>query len=401
MKPRGSAAALAVLAMAGAARAQEITPLIDTRLRWEHVEQDGLPRGADAVTLRARTGVQASRGPFSALVESEETLALDGDYFDGLRGDPGRATVLDPQDLELNRAQIRYAVPGTALTAGRQAIELADQRFVGSASWRQNQQTFDAVRGELTRRGLSLDISYARAVRTTNGDGGYGARPVAIGGDNLFALAGVRTPIGQLTGFAYLVDQNSAAVQGFRLSGQSYGIRLAGDRPFGGSAIHLAYALSAARQSDWARNPNRYGATYYLAEGKLIAKHATATLGYEVLGAARGAALTSFQTPLASAFRFQGWAGKFTTTPPDGVRDLYAGGEQRWLKVGPVDALTLQAVWHVFDSDRLVRRYGTEIDLLAAAKRGRTTLAARYARYSADRFATDTDKAWLSLEWSL
>ena len=43
--------------------------------------------------------------------------------------------------------------------------------------------------------------------------------------------------------------------------------------------------------------------------------------GYEVLGADDGAALTSFQTPLATLHKFQGWADKFLTTPPNGIRE--------------------------------------------------------------------------------
>ena len=46
-----------------------------------------------------------------------------------------------------------------------------------------------------------------------------------------------------------------------------------------------------------------------------------------------GVALTSFQTPLATGFKFQGWADKFLTTPPNGVRDLYAGAGYGWKKV--------------------------------------------------------------------
>ena len=34
------------------------------------------------------------------------------------------------------------------------------------------------------------------------------------------------------------------------------------------------------------------------------------------MGASDGMALTSFQTPLATGFKFQGWADKFLATPP-------------------------------------------------------------------------------------
>jgi hypothetical protein len=120
-----------------------------------------------------------------------------------------------------------------------------------------------------------------------------------------------------------------------------------------------------------------------------------------VLGADKGVALAAFETPIATGFKFQGWADKFLTTPPDGVRDLYGNLGYGWKQAGPFKALTLQAVYHRFASDRHSRLYGDEIDLLASAKLGKTSLSARYADYQADGFATDTRKFWLQLDWSL
>jgi len=120
-----------------------------------------------------------------------------------------------------------------------------------------------------------------------------------------------------------------------------------------------------------------------------------------VLGADKGAALTSFQTPLATLFKFQGWADKFLTTPPNGVRDLYGSLGYGVKQIGPAQGVLLQAVYHRFDSDRLGQHEGNELDLLASAKFGHATLSARYADYRADTFATDTHKFWLQLDWIL
>ncbi|WP_066796261.1 alginate export family protein [Sphingomonas soli] len=394
---------LAGLLAGGAAQAQEVTvkPSADVRLRYEHVDQDGLAERADALTLRVRPGVTLTSGEWSALVEGEAVLALIEDYNSGTNGRIAYPLVVDPANLELNRAQIRYAGKGFGVTAGRQRIELAEQRFVGSAGWRQSEQTFDAVRVQIGKpMGLSADISYAWSDRTVNGRNGTGGRPQAIGGDNVFALLSYGTKAGTLTGFAYLVDQDAAVVQGFRLSSQTWGVRFSGSAPIGKDA-KLGYTASWARQSDYHRNPNDYSADYWLGELSLSARGFTAAAGYEVLGAEKGVALTSVQTPLASYFRFNGWAGKFGATPPNGLRDLYTSGGYGWKKVLGVDAITLTAVYHRFDSDRLDQHYGDELDLLAAVKLGRATLSARYAHYDADRFATDTDKAWLQLDWAL
>ncbi len=186
---------------------------------------------------------------------------------------------------------------------------------------------------------------------------GTGARPRRIGGSNVFGSLSYATPVGTFTGFAYLVDQDEAAVQGYRLSSQSYGGRLAGSRALS-KTVKLDYALSYARQSDYRRNPNSYNADYWLADVTLDVKALKLNAGFEVLGASDGTTLTSFQTPLATGFKFQGWADKFLSTPPNGVRDLYAGAGYGWTKIGRIDAISLQVAFHRFESDRLGQHYG-------------------------------------------
>jgi hypothetical protein len=378
-----------------------LKPVAEARLRLETVDQDGLAADAEALTLRARAGVQASQGAWSALVQAQGTLALVGHYYDGLQGSAARPLVADPENVALYLAQLQYKTKSVTLTAGRQRISLDDERFVGNVAFRQNAQTFDAVRGEYTALpGLKADLSYVWSVRTIWGVDGNAARQQAIGGSNVLANLAYATPIGTVTGFTYLVDQDEAQVQGFRLSSQTYGMRIAGSRALS-KTTKVFWTGSYARQSDYHRNPAQYRADYYLAEAAIEASGVRLGGGYEVLGADNGAALTSFQTPLGTNFKFQGWADKYLTTPPDGVRDLYASATYAAKAFGPAKAVSLQAVWHRFESDRIVRHYGNEIDLLASGKFGPTTLSARYARYDADLLATDTSKFWLQLDWTL
>ncbi len=389
------------LVAAGPACAQEIKPLVEARVRYEHGEQDGLAEDAEALTVRVRAGVQASTGPWTALVEAQGTMAVIDDYYDGLHGAATRPLVADPENIALYRAQIQYKTKAFAVTAGRQRIALDDERFVGNGAFRQNSQTFDAVRVELTPlKGLKADVSYAWGVRTVWGVEGNGARPPGIGGDNIFANLSYATPVGTLTGFAYLIDQDEAAVQGYRLSSQSYGVRLAGVQKLS-PAAKLSYQASYATQSEYGRNPNDYRADYYLLDAGLEVSGVKLGAGYEVLGADKGVALTSFQFPLGSNVKFEGWANRFLSTPPDGVRDLYGSLGYGWKAAGPFKGVSLQAVYHRFESDRLVRHYGDELDLLASGKLGKTTVSVRYADYNADLFATDTRKLWLQLDWAL
>jgi len=394
--------AASALVAAGPVCAQNLSlkPLIDVRLRHEMVDQAGLSDDAEAATIRLRAGAQAGRGPWSVLVEAQGTLALADHYDDGLHGGTLRPLVADPENVALYRAQIQYRTQAVTLTAGRQRIALDDERFVGNAAFRQNAQTFDAVRAEWTGlAGFKADLSYVWNVRTIWGVEGNGARPRSVGGDSVLGNLFYATSLGTFTGFAYLVDQREVAVQGYRLSSQTYGGRLAGSWPLSKTA-KLSYALSYARQTAYRRNPNRYAADYWLADVALDVKALKLNAGYEVLGAGDGTALTSFQTPLGTNFKFQGWADKLLTTPPDGVRDLYAGAGYGWSRIGTIDALSFQATWHRFASDRLDRHYGDEIDLLASAKIRPMTVSARFARYRAAGFASDTRKLWLQIDWA-
>jgi len=384
-----------------AAQTIQLKPLVDVRVRYEHVDQGGLAdKAAEALTARVRAGLEAKSGAVSALVEGQGTLALVDDYYDGLHGAATRPLIADPENVALYRAQLQYKSKPLTLTAGRQRIALDDERFVGAVNFRQNGQTFDAVRAEITAvPKLKLDATYAWSHRTLWGGEGTGARQQAVAGDFVFANAGYSSPIGTLSAFAYLVDEDEAAVNGFRLDSQTYGARLAGARPIG--RAKLAYQISYARQSDYHRNPNDYSADYYFADALLDVGGVKLGAGYEVLGADKGAALTSFQAPLATGFKFQGWADKFLTTPPDGVRDLYGSLGYGWKKFGALSTISLQAAYHRFESDRVVRHYGNEIDLLASAKVRKATLSLRYAEYDADNFASDTQKFWLQVDWNI
>lgn len=349
--------------------------------------------------------MQASDGPWSTLIEGEGTLAAIDHYDDGLHGASNRPLVADPQEIGLYRAQIQYKANDVTVTAGRQRIVLDDERFVGAVNFRDNGQTFDAVRVEASPiRGLKADIAYVWSVRTIWGIDGNAARQQAISGNSVLASLSYATPIGTLTGFAYLIDEDEFAVQKFALSSQTYGARFAGTHAFS-KAVKLGYQASYATQSDWHRNPNNYRADYYLIDGTLDVSSLKLNAGYEVLGAAHGheggTAFTSFQTPLATGFKFQGWADKFLTTPANGVRDLYGSAGLGWKQAWPAKAVTLQAIYHRFTSDRLGLHYGNEWDALASAKLGKTTVSVRYADYRADRLFTDTRKIWLQLDWLL
>lgn len=404
------AAALTALTSAAPAFADpvEVKPIVEARLRYEYDQQDDLKDASNAETVRLRAGAQAKAGDFVFLAEGEGTLALGSGYNNGLNGKSTYPVVGDPQNIEINRLFVQYAgLPHTTVTVGRQRIALDDQRFVGNAGWRQNEQTFDAARLEWSGiKDVKADVTYARAVRTIWGVDGVGFRQPAIDGNNVLANLSYKNKLWGLTGFAYLVDQDEAVVQNFRESSQTYGARATAALPMG-KGVKLNLAASYARQSDYHRNPNSYSANYYAGEAVLDAKGFKLTSGYEVLGADKGLAFTSFQTPLASLHKFNGFADKFLTTPPNGLRDFYLGAGYSFPNVKALPGLNFSTSWHRFTSDRLGQVYGTEFDAVGGFKINKQlSLLSKFASYNSHgggKFAGDADtkKFWLELDYAI
>ena len=415
-----SATALTVIA--GPALAQDIVfkPIVEARVRYETVDQDGpapltSSRDADAVTVRLRAGGEISKGPFAFLAEGEGTLAIDENYNSGVNGKTLYPVVADPENVELNRLQLQYRTKPLIVTIGRQRINLDDQRFVGSVAWRQNEQTFDAVRIEyMGVKNLKVDVTYAISARTIWGiDGGkFGAtnRPTQIDGDDIFANVSYKTKYGTLTGFAYLVDEDEAVAALRRNSSQTYGARFAGAMPLS-KKVKLSYLASYAHQSDYRGNPVDYSADYAAAELGLDVAAFKLTGGYELLGSDAGATGIAggfaFQTPFATLHKFNGWADKFLTTPGTGIQDYYAGVGYTVPKIGKAGPLVASFTYHHFSSDRLSIHYGDEYNAQVTLKLDKHLSAlVKYADYERKGVASftgdaDTKKFWAQIDYAL
>jgi hypothetical protein len=394
-------AALAMAGAAGETRAQDpvapiavaegvtLDPIVAARLRHERVDQINLPDSADALTMRLRAGAEIKVSGFSLLAEGEATLALADDYNDtlprnGVEPFPG---VADPENLELNRLQASYLKNGTGVTVGRQRIALDNQRFVGNVGWRQNEQTFDAVRGQARLGKVVLDATWSISQRTVFG---VDSPSEHFDGDLVLLNGGVDLPVVDVKAFAYLIDFDTRVA----FSSQTYGVLVAGELaiPAVGKLTVLA---SYATQSDYQGNPTSYGADYLNAQLGLAVAGFTLTVGYEELGSDSGVA--AFQTPLATLHAFNGWADLFLTTPANGLRDHYAG-IARTFAVPPLPGLKAEIVYHRFDSDFRGIDYGSEWDASLGFKLGPLALLAKYANYDASGFAVDTEKLWLQAE---
>ena len=374
----------------------EWKPILDARLRYENVDQGALD--AEAVTLRVRAGAEATLGQFSILAEGEATAAPVDDYnaFPFAIADSQRrpqfATVSDPENIELNRLQLQYKSKDVAVTVGRQRINLDDQRWVGSVGWRQNEQTFDAVRSEAKFGPATVDLAYAISQRTIFGEDS-GQRG-AIDGD--FVFAGISSTLGpvQAKGFAYLVDYDEAFA--WPNSSQTFGGILATSLPLGGKT-RLSLRGSYARQLDYGDNPFDYAADYWAVEAGTKLAGFTVTGGWEKLGSDNG---RSVQTPLATLHKFNGWADLFLATPPAGLEDAYLSIGKTFGSVKALPGLNALVTFHQFDSAVGNLEYGAEWDASVGFKVGKIGFLLKYADYQAKAFAIDTRKLWLQTEWS-
>jgi hypothetical protein len=395
-----------------------IDPIVDARLRWEHVDQANIAEKADSVTVRLRAGAEVRHASgLSFLAEGEGTLAIGARYnafpFPVASGQrrPQYPVVADPENIDLNRLQIQYKGKAGTLTVGRQRINIDDQRWVGSVAWRQNEQTFDALRGEAKLGPVALDGIYAISQRTIFGidagraaDFAPGAGPrQAIDGD--FVLLNATAKLGpvNLRAFAYLLDYDPAF---FRAnSSQTFGGKATASFPLA-DKMKLNVMASYARQSDYGSNPVAYAADYVAAEGGLAIHGLTLTAGYEELGsdstAAAGAG-RAVQMPLSTLHKFNGWADLFLTTPNTGLRDYYLGAAYKFEGIRQLPGLNAAVIWHTFDSAAGGLDYGDEWNAQVGFKLGKVALLAKYANYrrhGAPDFAADvdTERFWLQAE---
>ncbi len=383
-----------------------LDPIIDARLRYEHVDQPATD--ADALTIRLRAGFELKHKPskLSLLAEAEGTLGLAKDYnaFPYAVPTSQRRTqfsvVADPENIELNRLQLQYKSKAVTLTVGRQRINLDDQRWVGAVGWRQNEQTFDAARLEAKLGPVNFDGTYSISQRTIFGyDGGP-----RTGFDGHFVFLGAGGKLGpvQLKAFAYLLDYDTdeqiGALAVAMADTQTYGVRATTSLPLA-KGVKLNLAASYAQQSDWKQNPSNYSADYIALEGGLAFKRLGITLGWEKKGSDSSVAGgRAVQTPMATLHKFDGWADRFLVTPNAGLEDTYIGATYKFEQIKAIPGLNAAVTYHQFNSDTGGVDYGHEWDASLGFRVSKVNLLAKYAAYSARGFGVDTKIFWLQAE---
>ena len=360
-------------------------PIVDLRYRYENVSQDDFDKDAHASTLRTVIGYASKdyKG-WSLYAEAENVTAIGNDLYnnagkgDDNNGVTDRPVVADPAGTEINQAILGYKTGAWKFGLGRQEIVLGDSRFVGNVGWRQNHQSFDGFRVDADSLGpVKITYAFVDRVNRIFGDG----LDLSTHLSNFSSEVGT---LGTLTFYAHLLDYRDVGTAG--LSTSTFGLELVGKRKMSDKATFL-YEAEYAQQGDYADNPGNVEADYtFLMLGAALPR-VTIKLGWEILGGSVEDG--SFATPLATLHKFNGWADKFLTTPPNGLEDLYL---QLSGKAGPLGWI---ARYHDFTSDSESINYGSELDLQLLYKAAcGASIGLKGALYDADQFSVDTDK-WM------
>ncbi len=404
---RAAAIALCLPASAGNAVAMERLEFLSdfsleaqARYRFEHVDQDGFDKNALASTMRLQASVETPEvAGISVLVEGAGTAIAGSDTFNSTdNGRLDRPVVADPDHIELNRAQLTADLdPRFKLTVGRQKIELGDERFVGDDGFRQDDQTFDAVRIDSTFAYGQVNSTLVAGNRVNRIFGRDNALAEFTGGYVLSNATVALTDTIEVTGYGHWLDLDEAPA----LSTRTIGGRIEGKHDVG-SGVALGWTGEYAFQQETADNPRDLDLFYAKGQGDVQTVVGTFSTGVEVLS---GDGRQGFSTPLATLHQFNGRADAFVVTPAEGLRDIHLGFRTSLPGIGPAKALRANLKLHKFDSDDGTSDFGREVDARIQAKFSRHVASSlAYARYvSGDdpTSPTDRSKLWFMLDLKL
>ena len=381
------------LTASGVERADFLQPFGSIRARYDFGDTNGFDKSTLG-SIRTRVGLMTrSLSGFSLLVEGENTYILtDRDKYRPYPGYPpsNRTVIADPENIQLNRVQLSYESEAfqSKLTVGRQLIHYGDHRFIGNVGWRQNDQTYDAIRFENSSLdNLKFNYAYLAQVNRI-----FGAKAPSRGlqkwdsDSHLFELEYSGIENHKLKVFSYLLDFSNSAAN----SSNTYGMELTGSSE---SCIgDLQYIFTAAVQKDAANNPVDYQA-YYL-RGQVAVKRDAYHfgLGSEMMtsdGSGR------FLFPLGTNHKFNGFADAFLTTPTNGLIDTYA-----WIGTETY-GINHKLSLHNYQSEELSSSIGWELDYVASKQLCKSSKGIlKLAHLMGDNGQADITRASIEINYS-
>lgn len=319
----------------------------EVRGRYESVEvEDSTLKDANAMTVRAMLGLETTLLGIEGLslkAEGTTVQTLGGTKYNDLS--PTKftdyETVADPEQTRFTQGYLQYKMGTTAVKAGRQIVNLDNQRFIGSVDWRQMPQSLDAVSVTNTSiPGLSLYGAYVYSYKTVFEEPTQNSESVLLN-----ASYKVNDML-KITAYDYMLSLEKT-----QFAADTYGLALSGDVLAAGAKI--SYRAEYAKQTDSTFDTTitdiqgQNDAYYYDLEATATMMGITLGAGYEFLSGTTGSdGKTKFQTPLATLHKFNGTADKFLATPTGGLVDTSVS-----LGYGAKDLGNAMITYHDFKTD--------------------------------------------------
>ena len=325
----------------------------EIRPRYEYANiKNNTKKAANAYTVRTRIGVGADLfdvNGLSAFIEGTSVNNIAGRYNSTSNGQTGYDKVVDPRQARLTQAYIDYKIApaDTLIRAGRQEVNIDNQRFIGSVGWRQMFQTFDAAAVINTSvKNLTLMGAYVY--------GTEGVKDTPSSDLESYILHANYKVNNMLNITAYDYILATAKNTALHYGSDTYGLALTGKPAFSG--VKLNYRAEYAKQKDASVDNSRnaadtaYKADAYYYNLDLGANISGVLVGvnYEFLSGTTGTdGKTAFATPFATGHKFNGWADMFLGTPTGGLKDANVRLGYKAKGLGK-----LLAIYHNFTADK-------------------------------------------------
>lgn len=327
---------------------------VSTRARLAQVEAKEDARSA-SILVRASLESEWQQKLLTLLEIDHVELGWEDEFDNGVNFN-GKPVIPDVAGSDLNQAWLRYSVNNRlTLTLGREAVNLGNQRFVGTNSFWQNEQTLDGAQLKFDfASASSLHYRYVANANRINGEDATdnGTRPAQFLGDHKHQTHVVfaqfkEWDFSKLQAYYFNMDIEDANA----LSNETLGIRYEHK-----GRINKLRTLGHAEFASQQRPKANDDATllYYSIGAGLGYRSNEISLKFEALGEDKG---TAFVTPLASLHEHNGWADMFLLTPSYGLRDYSV--KYIWRK----NPFTIDARFHLFQADKGSRTLGQELDI--------------------------------------
>jgi hypothetical protein len=298
----------------------------EVRPRYEYVDvEDSGKMNANAYTVRATLGLETTLLGIEGLslkVDGTTVQTIGGTRYDNdpsALGDSRYEVVADPEQTRFTQGYLQYKIGASTMKAGRQIVNLDNQRFIGSVDWRQMPQSLDAVSVTNTSiAGLNLYGAYVYSYATVFD------RPTQNSQSVILNASYKVNDMLKITAYDYMLSLENNSSSTTNIAADTMGLALTGDIPVGSAKI--AYRAEYAKQGDatfkttTTKIKTENDATYYDLEATASMMGISLGGKYELLsGTTNSDGKTKFQTPLATLHKFNGTADKFLTTPTGGL----------------------------------------------------------------------------------